>query len=1097
MIFQKIRHEALICIFIAVALAITKSDQCLSQPQTETDQVGKTYFVDDDVLPGGDGSRSNPFNSIYDGLNAAAYGDTVLVLPGTYIENVIMKAGVALLGSGAKVTTIKSIGMANVDAMIIGANEAVLQGFAIIYPGNGDWKPAILFRNGSLKITDNIIISYGSDLTGGTGIFCSNSSGSIIHNIISSFCVGFVCDDRSNLAFQNNIILHRKQGFFIGIDIWDSEPFICNNTLILTQSTGHGIMISYHQFESKPIILNNILFNLSGGLNGITNFSGRPKLLHNDIWVSGNPYLDCAPGIGDIQADPMFINIDRGDFRLAEHSPCIDAGSPDSVYNDVNGTRNDMGAFGGLTPFPISLSLQLFLSVATSNVSGNPGDTIKVSIEVDNAAGIANAKFVVEFDSNLIKPIKVQRTALTQDFLLQTDFAQPNKVTIQLSHLTEIQYGQGSITDIYFIISPNAKSEQSCPLMLKSVAFYDGSGLPIELKEITHGVFIVNYMGSSEHTIYVDIQNNGMEDGSQKHPYNKISEAINSALEGDTIIVAGGTYYEKLAICKGIFLRGSGAQVTKIEAGGEIETAEYVIFLTSSKPCGISGFTIYNKTQSYCDFVLKIDALQAIVIKNRILNDEQVIGNSLVSWSNAKGGIFQGNYIRGGCLYELEASNSSDLLIANNMFVALATPIAAIYCQESNAKIIGNKCELGWTSSGILATYASDLSIHNNIIESKFSGGGIGISIKESISKIENNTLVICDIGIAVKPNSMSDVMNNIIIGSSYSVAIYSKGQTNSNYNNLWNHSKNYDGISGGIGDLSANPLFADSTRSDFHLKPGSPCIDAGNPDPIYNDLDGSRNDMGAFGGPYADTTGFLGRQIAIVFAAPQKMTGDTLCIFITATNVLGISNIEMKIKYNDSHLRLLGIRHGGITQAFSLSESQEAPGITQLRLSSPLVIRHNSGSICELIAQVQSTTDTATVIRLNDLIFKDQVDNVYAAATVEGHIKITAVKAENWEKNLVPDKFALLQNYPNPFNPTTTIRFDLPKPARISLKIYNLLGQEIYTFDEGIKSAGHHQIIWDGKDDHGIAMPSGLYFCRLSVAGERWVQTRKLVLIR
>ncbi|HEX9973656.1 MAG TPA: T9SS type A sorting domain-containing protein, partial [bacterium] len=277
----------------------------------------------------------------------------------------------------------------------------------------------------------------------------------------------------------------------------------------------------------------------------------------------------------------------------------------------------------------------------------------------------------------------------------------------------------------------------------------------------------------------------------------------------------------------------------------------------------------------------------------------------------------------------------------------------------------------------------------------------------------------------------------------------------------------------------------------------GSPCIDAGNPDPAYNDLDGSRNDMGAFGGPFADTTGFLGRQVAVALVEPQYQSGDTLCIPVTATSVQGISNIEMKVEYNDSHLRLLAIRHGEITQPFSLSEIQESPGITSLRLSSSLFIRQNSGSICELIAQVQTITDTATVIRLNDLIFKDQVDNVYAAAPVEGHIKITAVKSENKGQNLVPDQFALLQNYPNPFNPTTIIRFDLPKTSRISLKIYNLLGQEIYTLYEGMKSAGNHQAIWDGKDNHDMAMPSGLYFCRLSVEGGRWVQTIKIMLIR
>ena len=342
------------------------------------------------------------------------------------------------------------------------------------------------------------------------------------------------------------------------------------------------------------------------------------------------------------------------------------------------------------------------------------------------------------------------------------------------------------------------------------------------------------------------------------------------------------------------------------------------------------------------------------------------------------------------------------------------------------------------------------------------------------------------------------NIINNVIAGAlNGSWGIRSEGTAICSYSDVWNHDRNYVGLSPGVGDISTSPLFVDSLRSDFHLQPGSPCVNTGNPDPAYNDLDGSRNDMGAFGGPFADTTGFLGRRIAVVFAEPQNKSGDTLNIPVTATSMQGICSMQMQIDYNESQLHLLAVRQGKITQAFSLSESQAYPGITNLRLSSPLAICQNSGSICELIAQVQITSDTSTVIHLNDLIFKDQVDNAYEAAPVEGRITITAARTKNNRSNLVPDQFALFQNYPNPFNPSTMIHYNLPVTSSISLKIYNLLGQEIRTLYEGVKSTGIHQIIWDGKDNHGIELPSGLFFCRMSVEGGRWVQTKKLLLVR
>jgi flagellar hook assembly protein FlgD len=80
-------------------------------------------------------------------------------------------------------------------------------------------------------------------------------------------------------------------------------------------------------------------------------------------------------------------------------------------------------------------------------------------------------------------------------------------------------------------------------------------------------------------------------------------------------------------------------------------------------------------------------------------------------------------------------------------------------------------------------------------------------------------------------------------------------------------------------------------------------------------------------------------------------------------------------------------------------------------------------------------------------------------------------------------------------------MRFDLPKPAFVTLEIYNLLGQRVRTLLSERKAAGQHRIAWDGSDDKGVAQPSGIYlykvFSTSSGKSESWRQIRKMVLVR
>jgi flagellar hook assembly protein FlgD len=98
--------------------------------------------------------------------------------------------------------------------------------------------------------------------------------------------------------------------------------------------------------------------------------------------------------------------------------------------------------------------------------------------------------------------------------------------------------------------------------------------------------------------------------------------------------------------------------------------------------------------------------------------------------------------------------------------------------------------------------------------------------------------------------------------------------------------------------------------------------------------------------------------------------------------------------------------------------------------------------------------------------------------------------------KGLLPTRFELLANYPNPFNPSTTLPIAIPIKSEVTLDVYNVLGQHVKRLMEGPLEPGRYYFEWDGSNDAGAKVASGVYFGRLRANGHSDF-TNKMLLLR
>jgi hypothetical protein len=304
--------------------------------------------------------------------------------------------------------------------------------------------------------------------------------------------------------------------------------------------------------------------------------------------------------------------------------------------------------------------------------------------------------------------------------------------------------------------------------------------------------------------------------------------------------------------------------------------------------------------------------------------------------------------------------------------------------------------------------------------------------------------------------------------------------------------------------NIRSDPMLVDPQNGDLHLQMGSPCIDAGVPWVL--DVDGSRSDMGAFGGPGGAVYAYVdyppkspsefsawrtGSQVVLSWYRNRESDLSYYILFRSEQ-----SPVELDTSHVLTYLSTSGKEIGEpepTKHLLPVGDTASPPDRALYDGFIPLATPEN-------LVSVFYCDDTAEPNR----------DYYYLVVAVDSSWLVSAPSNEAAVTSLSADDVAVLeraefpiieQNYPNPFNAVTAIVYNLPnigaQPAPVELTIYNILGQVVRRLVNDRQFPGKHIAYWDGSDDGGQPVASGVYLYQLKASGVGFIENRKMILMK
>ncbi|MFA6596870.1 MAG: T9SS type A sorting domain-containing protein [Ignavibacteriaceae bacterium] len=558
--------------------------------------------------------------------------------------------------------------------------------------------------------------------------------------------------------------------------------------------------------------------------------------------------------------------------------------------------------------------------------------------------------------------------------------------------------------------------------------------------------------------------------GSSTPPYtswatasDSIQKCINVCNDGDTVVVANGVYKEFLITKAAITLLGSSMDSCVIDGTG----LGVYYTVEAKKDITLAGFKIigkgvstgmWNSVVASLGYNVNINACiitNANVgvdvtsssgrIENLLIKDVEIGVHTFCAYDTCKPVI-------SNCLIHLRHDQGNSLMGIDNYHNGQPT--------VDNNIILGPPKEAYEGISNII--FLKNMKVRGNLIAGFFIN--IDVAAVTDTAVIVNNTLLDYQLGNSSTLGSIwfagdNTYLRNNIIANSY-IGIRVEGSPNTDYNLFWNNSADATDARGiGAHDIFADPMFVKDTiaysgKGDFHLQKYSSAIDAG--DPSILDKDGSRSDIGMYGG-------ILGSLYTYLDLAPKAPGGLTLKADSGKIYLIWKKNSEADFK--------------------------------QYRIFRDTVPNFNADST----TFITTTTDTSYThlipVQIDKFYYKlTAVDTSMNESEVseEAGINLTSIGNE-WN---VVYSYRLYQNYPNPFNPKTIISYRLKEKGLVKITIYDIKGELIQSLVNAEQTAGYYEVPFNGE-----YLSSGIYLYRIEALGEgkipRYMEMKKMLLIK